>query len=245
MSAARRCRPGGRSNACDGFSIIEGLAALALTGLIMAALSTMIAQWIPTWNRGFHKLQLSDLYGVALDRVVDDLSAATYVTGGRENPRLFFDGGPRSATFVRPVLDPGARPGLEIVRIESFSDKSGAGLVRRSLRFTPLPRGVTAGQPLRFSNSTIVLRTRARIVFSYAGADGAWRESWSNPQRLPSLVRIDVHDASGSGPLALSTTAVVHAEAPASCAARGTFRACSLVQGGDEGSTGQKGIDEK
>ena len=36
-----------------GFTLIETLAALALTGLVLSALATLTAQWLPNWNRGF------------------------------------------------------------------------------------------------------------------------------------------------------------------------------------------------
>ena len=63
-----------------GFSLIEAMAALALTAIIILALSSVTGQWLPNWRRGFVDLQRADLLGVGLERVVDDLSAAEYVT---------------------------------------------------------------------------------------------------------------------------------------------------------------------
>ena len=63
-----------------GFSLIEAMATLALTATIIVALSSVAGQWLPNWRRGFVDLQRADLLGIGLERLVDDLSAAEYVT---------------------------------------------------------------------------------------------------------------------------------------------------------------------
>ena len=94
-------------SASPGFSILEGLVALALAGLVMGGVSMLVAQWMPVWNRGFHNVQNADLAAVALDRIAADFAEARYVTGSSQDNYLFFDGAPGAATFVRPTLDPG------------------------------------------------------------------------------------------------------------------------------------------
>lgn len=212
-----------------GFSILEGLVALALTGLIMAGISALVAQWMPVWNRGFHSVQQADLHALALDRIVADLAEARYVAGSRQDDTLFFNGAPDAVTFVRPTLDPGERPGLEVVRISSARDRTGLRLVRRRARFTPLPPGVSAAQDLRFSSLAILLRAGARIAFSYVDAEGRWRATWDDPAVLPSRVRIEIRDPSNAQ-LVLSTTAIIRAEAPARCASARSPRQCSRFQ---------------
>lgn len=211
--------------ACAGFSILEGLVALALTGLIMGGISTLIAQWMPVWNRGFHKVQQADLYALALDRIVADLGEARYVTGGSQDDVQFFNGAPDAVTFVRPTLDPGERPGLEVVRISSVREKTGLRLVRRRARFTPLPPGVSAAQDLRFTSVAILLRASSRIAFSYADAEGRWRPTWDDAGALPSRVRVEMRDPSNMQ-IVLSTTAVIHADAPARCASAPSTASC-------------------
>ena len=44
-------KPSARESQC-GFTLIETLAALALTGLVLSALAILTAQWLPNWNRG-------------------------------------------------------------------------------------------------------------------------------------------------------------------------------------------------
>jgi|GEM_PF-4615746 len=62
-------RTRGRGAGEDGFTLIEALVALALTGLILSALATLTAQWLPSWNRGFERIQQSELISLAMQRI--------------------------------------------------------------------------------------------------------------------------------------------------------------------------------
>ncbi len=75
-----------------GFSLIEATAAVALTATIVMALSSVTGQWLPNWRRGFVDLQRTDLLGVGLERVLDDVSAAEYVTPSANAPEPLFEG---------------------------------------------------------------------------------------------------------------------------------------------------------
>lgn len=216
--------------ACAGFSIIEGLVALALTGLILSGVSILVAQWMPGWNRGFHKAQQTDLYAVALDRIAADLTEARYVTGSARDNNMFFSGEAEAVTFVRPTLDPGAKPGLEVVRITTVADKAGVRIVRRQARFSPLPPGVLAAQGLAFASTGVLLRANARVAFSYADMEGRWRAQWDDPATLPARVRIELRDLATGAPLAPPTTTIIHAEAPARCATARSLRLCNRFE---------------
>lgn len=214
----------------SGFSILEGLVALALTGLVMTGVSMLVAQWLPVWNRGFHQVQRADLYAVALDRIVADLSEARYVTGSSQDNYMFFDGAPEAVTFVRPTLDPGERPGLEVVRITTVADKAGVRILRRRARFAPLPPGVLPARDLHFASSADLLRGGIRISFSYADQEGRWRAQWDDPVGLPSRIRIELRDIATDAPLVPPTTAIVHVEAPARCASAKSLRLCNRFE---------------
>ena len=53
-----------------GFTLIETLVALALTGLVLSALANITSQWLPNWNRGIDRIQrivpLDELNAVAV-----------------------------------------------------------------------------------------------------------------------------------------------------------------------------------
>ena len=123
----------------DGFTLFEALVALALMGLIMGALASVTGQWLPSWNRGIIRAQRNEQVAVALDRLTADLAAADYVTRSDNLP--LFRGGEQAVMFVRSVLGPNGRPGLEIVRISEINDRNGPALVRTRAPFVLLKAG--------------------------------------------------------------------------------------------------------
>src|ERR1700745_1717528 len=91
-----------------GFTLIETLVALALTGLVLSALANLTAHWLPNWNRGLDRIQRSEMIGITLQRIADDLAAAQYVPVGGDEKRPLFAGAERSVIFVRTALGPNA-----------------------------------------------------------------------------------------------------------------------------------------
>jgi general secretion pathway protein J len=220
---------GQRTNA--GFTLFEALVAVALMGLIMGALATVTAQWLPNWNRGLLRVQRNEQVAIALDRLVADLSVAEFVSvsANRVNKKPLFEGNELSVTFVRSAVGPNNDPGLEIVRIAETADGRGPILVRARAAFVPLP---TVGPPvdrITFSNPVVLLRPPFRTSFAYAGLDGRWTSSWRNSSELPAAVRFVVRDAAAR---TVSTATRIHVnlmapepeqvdEAPAEGAGRG------------------------
>jgi general secretion pathway protein J len=204
----------------SGFTLVEALLAVLLIGIIMAALATVTAQWLPSWDRGVGRLQRIQVLSAGLDRLAGDIAAAEIVSSGRTaQPQLnappLFDGGELSVVFVRTLLKPGAGGGLEIVRIAETSDERGPVLVRSTAPFTP---DVTGGAgAVLFSNAVTMIRAPYRVTFSYAGPDRVWHESWHQQTVLPRAVRLRLRDDATSITLAVSTTALIHAEVRASC----------------------------
>src|SRR4051794_36586824 len=87
-----------------GFTLIETLVALALMGLVLSALASLTAQWLPNWNRGLERIQRGELLGIALQRIGADLAAAEYVSSNRDARQPLFDGSELSVMFVRTAL---------------------------------------------------------------------------------------------------------------------------------------------
>src|SRR6516162_11802992 len=139
-----------------GFSLIEAMATLALTATIILALSSVAGQWLPNWRRGFVNLQRADLLGVGLEQLVDDLSAAEYVTGSGEARGPLFEGDASSVIFVRSAIGPDAYPHLETVRLAEIKEDRGLATVRTRARFAPTPAGAPA-EPA-FSDPVTLIR---------------------------------------------------------------------------------------
>jgi general secretion pathway protein J len=192
-----------------GFSLIEAMAAMALTATIIVALSTVVGQWLPNWRRGFVDLQRADLLGIGLERLVEDLSAAEYVTPSAGGTTTLFQGDASSVMFVRSAIGPDAHPHLEIVRLAEIKEDRGLALVRTRARFAP-----TTPKAIAFADPVTLIRAPLRITFSYAGPDRVWLSSWTGRQQLPEAVRISVRDTIANRVLAASTVAHIRVTAP-------------------------------
>ncbi len=188
-----------------GFSLIEALAALALTATIILSLSSVAGQWIPNWSRGFLALQRTDLLGVGLERLVQDVSAAEFVTPSSDAKGPLFEGDESSVVFVRSAIGPDAYPHLEVVRITESKDDRGLAIVRTRAPFTPAaPRG-RRRRDFAFKDPVVLIREPFRISLAYAGPDRVWAPTWKGQEKLPEAVRITVRDAVGNRMLMAST----------------------------------------
>ena len=96
--------------------------ALALTGLVLSALASITAQWLPNWNRGVDRIQRSEMVGIALQRIGADLAAAEYVPANRDARQPLFEGTELSVTFVRTAIGPNAGSGLDVVRLSETTN---------------------------------------------------------------------------------------------------------------------------
>jgi general secretion pathway protein J len=200
-----------------GFTLIEALVALALTGLVLSALATLTAQWLPNWNRGVGRIQRDEAIGTALQRIAADLAAAEYVPANRDSRRPLFDGSELSITFVRTAIGPNIGSGLDVVHLGETTDQGGFVAVRSRARFAPLPVGSTLSEQLHFGDPVVLLRAPFRLSFAYAGPDRAWRSNWRNAGRLPAMIKLTVRDAASQRVLSVSTIAPIHAQVPSDC----------------------------
>jgi general secretion pathway protein J len=210
-----------------GFTLIEMLIATALMVAIIGALATVTAQWLPNWNRGFARVQRTELASVGLERIVADLAAAEFILpyGNAKTP--LFDGAELSVTFVRSALGPNTRPGLEIVRIAETADLRGFAMVRQSAPFWPLAPDGSGAAP-SFGDPVVLVRAPYRVSLSYAGPDRVWRGAWRDSATLPTAVRVLLRDAATSQTLAVSTAATVHVNLAAQCVGSQNLTACAL-----------------
>lgn len=199
-----------------GFTLVEALLATALMGVILAAIATVTAQWLPNWNRGFARVQGSEALAVGLERIVADLAAAEFVPAGASVRQPVFDGTELSVTFLRTAIGPNTRPGLELVRIMESGGDKGLTTVRTHARFLPNGRDGASVQPAP-ANPVVLVRAPYRVTFSYAGPDRVWRNVWRGEAELPKAVRVHLRDATTDRTLTVSTATLVHAEMPADC----------------------------
>jgi general secretion pathway protein J len=198
-----------------GFTLIEALVAMALTGMILTAVATITAQWLPNWNRGFARVQGNEGLALGLDRLIADVAAAEYVSINRESSQPLFEGTDHSVTFVRSALGPNARSGLDIVRIVANVSPEGPSLVRTRAVFAPIVKDLS-DQPI-FGDPVVLLRAPYLVSLAYAGADRIWNDAWRRESRLPVAFRVVLRDGMTRRELGVSTATLLHAEIPAKC----------------------------
>jgi general secretion pathway protein J len=201
-----------------GFTLLEALVATTVMGLILAALGAITAQWLPSWNRGFIRVQRSELFAVALNRLAADLSASEFITPNRASKLPIFEGAASGVTLVRSAVGPNSEPGLEVVRFAESSDRQGIALVRTRTRFAPFGLGDVTTSQLNFTDPVVLLRAPFRVSFSYTSGDGMWSDTWANADQLPAAVRFLIRDSTSGRTLAISSATMVHVELPADCA---------------------------
>jgi general secretion pathway protein J len=210
-------KPAAAGSRNAGFTLVEALVATLLMSLILAALATVTAQWLPNWNHGLVVLQRTELAAEGLDRVTDDLADAEFITAGHGNEPPFFDGSELSVVFVRTKLAPNAGPGIEVVRLAETSSDNGPALVRSTATLPTGLGGSADASSLEFTDPVVVIHGPYRVSFSYAGPDRLWRDNWHGEPELPRAVRIQVWDNATSELLAASTSTLIHAELAARC----------------------------
>ena len=197
-----------------GFTMFEALVAIALMGLILGALATVTAQWLPNWTRGLVQTQRNEQVAIALDRLAADLSAADYISPGGRNDVPLFQGAEFAVIFVRSAVGPNSPSGLEIVRIAETTDSLGPALVRMRAPFVLLPSGDPSVDPIPFADPVVLLRAPLRISFAYAGADGAWTNDWRLSGLLPTTVRFDIRDTERGHVISTAARVRVEMRAP-------------------------------
>jgi general secretion pathway protein J len=200
-----------------GFTLIETIVALILMGLLLSALASITAQWLPSWNRGLDRIQRTELIGIALERIGADLAAAEFVSANRDSHQPLFDGSELSVMFVRTSMGPNAGPGLDLVRLGETRDHGEFVTVRTQTRFTPLADGLSLSEQVHFGGPVVLLRAPYRLSFAYAGPDRIWKKAWKDADRLPAMIRLTVRDAASERVLSVSTIAPVHVQLPSDC----------------------------
>lgn len=150
-----------------GFTLLEMLVALALTALVALAL----AAGIGTTRRGWDGIAAAgqDAAPAALALVRRQLAQAAPLVAGRSG----FSGGPDWVGFVAPSPSPALDGVLYRQRLEARGD--GLWLTWQNLD------GGTVHQRRLLAGVT--------PAFAYYGEAG-WQNSWSDPERLPRLVRL-------------------------------------------------------
>jgi len=174
-----------------GFSLLEVLAALVVTAVLMLALTPFVGQMLATWSKGGEQSHLVELKSRGLGRLRTDLKHALVWTGYGETENLLaFRGDESSMTFpISTGLGMG-RAGLEMVSISVDTSLDGRALVRR--------RAMIVGTTYTaFQDPVVLFSGQFKFLFKYYSRDNKEETIWRNPTEMPARVELRISNDRG------------------------------------------------
>lgn len=179
-----------------GFTLLEVLIALSLTGLLLVMIGSAI-------NASRRSLEISTRYATRLDEVRtaqnflrSALQQAQAIPIGKtlNAPGWVFQGEPQRLSFAAP-LPAALAGGIKIHALGQVKNVTQAFDLRIAFAQPDASNNDSWGQPQR------LLRQLNNLRMSYRGLDNdqhesTWLATWPWPERLPNCVRIEL-DASG------------------------------------------------
>jgi general secretion pathway protein J len=248
MIAAVRPMRGWRANAGPatreaerGFTLIEVLAALAISSVVIIATAGLIHDVVLNFDRGTRGVNSAEHVLLAVERLATDFASARQVpqSGEGANAMVAFVGEP---TRVKLVAAGGAATGPRGEELVSLTveEKDGTSrLIRRRAAWLG-PRTAFESVALRDPVSLIDGNIDIAFAFGRVAPNGAvtWADTWNAQPLLPRLVRLTVRDRASGAELIPGTEFVLRADAPIGCAAPEASTTC--LSGGKPASAPAK-----
>lgn len=212
----------GRYRAQAGFSLIEVLAVLVLTGILVTIMTQLTGQWLGGWDRGARNLNRVEALSVAAARMTEDIESAMALPAPGVPPRGALRGSPDEIRFVHPG-DP-AGSGLEVVQYAFAADGT---LVRRRGAFDARASvdQIAVGDPVA------VISGRPFVAFGYLDEKGSWQTGWTGVA-LPAAVRITMRMGERASADDVVTVVGLHASLPVLCARAQSYAICQAMADG-------------
>lgn len=231
----------------QGFTLVEVLAALAVTSVIILATAGLMHNVALTFDRGTNRVTEGERLVLAAERLAADIGAARFIVErGAEGGTAAFVGDPTKITFISS----GSRsPGLptdtaalavdEVVSISVEPSDTATALVRR--------RGLWTGPhtpmvDVTLGDEVVLIAGQIDAAFAFARAmpEGgvSWSSNWSNEKTLPRLVKLTLRDRATGIDLLGGADFVIHADAPIGCAQAGIGPEC--ITGKPAGGNGEE-----
>ncbi len=193
-----------------GFGLIEAIVALAIAGLVLAAVTELAGRTLRSWDHGFATLAAVERTDVALGRIGADLTALLPIPlATADDPNILFAGDGRGLAFTALTPFDRSHEGIAIVEIAVEGTGDGAVLVRR------LRRGPDV--PLRDGDRVVLLSGRLDLAFSYRDQTGQRVDRWSRPGEVPRGVVVTLTGERGGGGLPVEVMLPIPVAISVSC----------------------------
>jgi prepilin-type N-terminal cleavage/methylation domain-containing protein len=191
----------------QGFTLVEALAALAISAAIMLLLSEMAGQALRNWNRNATTIASTDMLTTGVGRLALDLAHTLPIPDPKSRPEQLLFRGTSKALVLSVVsgLGPGEH-GMELVAVTVVTGPRESVLVRRRTRFD--------GAMSELGDPVILLRGAFDMHFTYHGHAGERVADWSGRQTLPRAVELVFSGRDDSPP---SVVLPMAASFPADC----------------------------
>lgn len=219
-TGARRRRTRGAPGA--GFLLVEALATMAISAVILVALGSLLGLMSRQADLTARRTERMDVAGHALAAIARDLGAAARARWAGPGPRSFvFAGQPDQVLFARDgSAEAEGRSRTVAVLLQSAPD-AGRGRVMRAE--APLSPGDRDAGGLDFGPARALYAGEALVRFAYVAAPAAGGpelvlDAWPAGETLPVAVRVAFTDP-GSGDVLSSLRVPLRIEAEPGCAA--------------------------
>ena len=210
---------------CSGFTLIETLAMLAITSVIIVGMTTLIHDVARNFNKGTRGASEGERLLLAVERLAQDFGSARFVVWNAESgPAVAFAAERPSGdalakvTFVANAGVMSGPRGDEVITLTVEQNDGAIRLVRRRAPWRGSyvrPADAVPGDPV------VLIDGNADIAFVFArlASNGAleWSENWIDQTALPRFARLIVRDRATGLDLLGEADFTIRADAPAAC----------------------------
>jgi prepilin-type N-terminal cleavage/methylation domain-containing protein len=208
----------------DGFTLIEALAALAISSVIIVACAALVHDVTLHFDRGSRTVDVAERFILATDRLSADFGSARQVARRTEAGKaIAFTAGPGDSQTPGKIVFVGAAPVAsapsrdEVVMLTFERDDDVMRVVRRS---APWGGPSSSFEDVAPDNPVVLIEGKWDISFLLGrlapGGALTWHPNWIGESTLPRFVRLLVRGASGRDVLG-EADFVIRADAPADC----------------------------
>jgi prepilin-type N-terminal cleavage/methylation domain-containing protein len=208
----------------DGFTLIEALAALAISSVIIVACAALVHDVALHFDRGSRTVDVAERFILVTDRLAADFGSARQVARRTEaGTTVAFAAEPGDTQKPGKIIFVGGAPvasapsGDQVVMLTFERDDDIMRVVRRS---APWGGPTTSFEDVAPDNPVVLIEGKWDISFLLGrlapGGALTWHTGWSGESTLPRFVRLLVRGASGRDVLG-EADFVIRADAPVAC----------------------------